>query len=779
MSLSVHGNRPTTDLLKGTRMNLLPSYRFLLCCICVTGVSLTPAAAEKPQHRTVISLDGQWDVEDSVAPEAMPQSYGHRAPVPGLTHSAVPAFPDVDQYQSRQLLSNLVDQGRYSKADYDKLGNIRGISHQARNYFWYRKAFQAPAPSQVALLKVNKAQFGTVLYLNGIRIGEHAPCFTSATFDVTRAIRWNASNVVVIRIGAHPGVLPPNVSQGTDFEKNRWTPGIYDDVSLMTMNNPVISVVQVAPKLASSADPIPSILVQTELRNYSDQAVTTRLQQEVFERISNQVASQKISTSVEIPAGAIKLVTQTIPVPAAHLWSPEDPFLYQLVTSTSGDNTTTRFGMREFRFDTVTQRAYLNGRPYFLRGSNITLHRFFEDPEVGTLPWNEAWLHRLLVEIPKQMHWNAFRFCIGPVPDRWLEIADESGLLIENEYMVWVGGAGNSLWQSPYDPDEMINEYKEWMRDNWNHPSVAIWDATNESWLPEFTTRVIPAVRSLDLSNRPWENSYNSPAGVDDPVEDHQYLLYNMAMNGSNDQSDSSFKIADLETLMGPMPEWAGNKSGHAMILNEYGWLWLNRDGTPTLLTYKLYPKLLGDRNTTENRFALQAYLLGGETEFWRAYRRYAGVLHFVYLTASDPKGFTSDHFLDIKTLKLEPHFAKAMEQAFNPLGVYLNFWHDKMAVNEAHYYTVTMVNDEDRPRSGKLHLSFVDAQGNERATEEISFELGPLGAQSYNVMLKSPATPGQYSLQASAIANGDPTHPTISERNVTVQNSATNQEVK
>ena len=58
------------------------------------------------------------------------RSFTHRAPVPGLTHSAVPAFPDVDQYQSRQLLSNLVQQGRYSKADYDKLGNIRGISHQ-------------------------------------------------------------------------------------------------------------------------------------------------------------------------------------------------------------------------------------------------------------------------------------------------------------------------------------------------------------------------------------------------------------------------------------------------------------------------------------------------------------------------------------------------------------------------------------------------------------------------------------------------------------------------
>lgn len=346
------------------------------------------------------------------------------------------------------------------------------------------------------------------------------------------------------------------------------------------------------------------------------------------------------------------------------------------------------------------------------------------------------------------MHWNAFRFCIGPVPDRWLEIADENGLLIQNEYMVWVGDRTWNWTPKPhYDATEMITEYTEWMRDNWSHPSVAIWDATNESWLPEFSSKVIRAVRALDLSNRPMSATADSP--------------------------QQRFKIADLESMLGPAPDPPTSKTGHATILNEYGWLWLNRDGSPTQLTKKLYPKLLGDQNTTENRFALQASLLAGETEFWRAYRRYAGVLHFVYLTASDPKAFTSDHFLDIKALRLEPHFSGAMEQAFNPLGVYLNFWHDKMAIGETQYYTVAMVNDEDRPRAGKLRLSFTDAGGHERAVAETSFETGSLGAQSYNLMLQSPIAPGRYSLQATATANDDPTHPTTSKRSVTLQKAS------
>jgi hypothetical protein len=748
-------------------MNLRRTILWLMFCGIAT-FSFT--AGGQTTHRTTLSLDGQWDVEDSVGADEMPAAYHHTAPVPGLTHSAVPAFADVDQYQSRQLLSNLVHQGRYSQADYDKLGSARGISHQQRNYFWYRKTFQAPDQNAVALLKVNKAQFGTVAYLNGVRIGEHEPCFTAAWFNVTQAIQWGKSNELVIRIGAHPGVLPATVSQGTDFEKNRWTPGIYDDVTLMVMNNPVISTVQVAPQLASPSNPVASILVQTELHNYSDRAVTAKVMQQVLEWKSRAAASDRFEARVEIPAGGQKTVTQYLLVPKAHLWSPEDPFLYQVATSTAGDDVTTRFGMREFRFDTVTQRAYLNGRPYFLRGSNITLHRFFEDPDVGTLPWDEAWLHRLLVEIPKQLHWNAFRFCIGPVPDRWLEIADENGLLIENQYFVWTGHPAWSTYQNSYDTNEMITEYSEWMRDNWNHPSVAIWDATNESWLPKFTGTIIPAVRSLDLSRRPWENSYNAPVGADDPVPDHQYLLWGLAMK---DAPDHSIQMTDLEELEGPVTNNSTSKTGHAMILNEYGWLWLNRDGTPTLLTQKLYPRLLGDRNTTENRFALQAYLLGGETEFWRAYRRYAGVLHFVYLTASDPKAFTSDHFSDLKNLKLEPHFEKAMEQAFNPLGVYLNFWQPSLNAAEPRDYTIAMVNDEDRPRSGKLRLAFTDDAGREAAAEEELFSLAPLGAQSYTMTLKTPLAPGSYSLKAIATAEDDSAHPVISRREVMVRQVA------
>src|SRR5689334_13337823 len=62
-------------------------------------------------QRTTLSLDGQWDIADSVDAAGVPGAWAHKAPVPGLAHTAVPAFPDVDEFESRQLIQNRVQRG--------------------------------------------------------------------------------------------------------------------------------------------------------------------------------------------------------------------------------------------------------------------------------------------------------------------------------------------------------------------------------------------------------------------------------------------------------------------------------------------------------------------------------------------------------------------------------------------------------------------------------------------------------------------------------------------
>jgi len=105
------------------------------------------------------------------------------------------------------------------------------------------------------------------------------------------------------------------------------------------------------------------------------------------------------------------------------------------------DSLSTQFGMREFKFDPVGGRALLNGKPYFMRGGNITLYRFLEDSECAKLPWDSKWVRQLHQRV-KDMHWNCLRYCIGFPPEEWYSIADEEGILLQDEFPIWFGGKG-------------------------------------------------------------------------------------------------------------------------------------------------------------------------------------------------------------------------------------------------------------------------------------------------------------------------------------------------
>jgi len=304
------------------------------------------------------------------------------------------------------------------------------------------------------------------------------------------------------------------------------------------------------------------------------------------------------------------------------------------------------------------------------------------------------------------------------------------------------------------------------MRDNWNHPSVAIWDACNETVSPLLANTIIPAVRGDDLSNRPWEDGYNLPSGADDPMEDHPYLFSKNQKPATPKQPH--FHMSDLEGAALPSHWGYASPTSHALILNEYGWLWLNRDGSPTTLTKAVYDELLGPDSTAEQRLFTDAYLLGGLTEYWRAHRYYAAVLHFVYLTSSFPGVYTSDHFRDIEKLELEPTFADYMGEAFKPLGVYIDFWQPSLKAGASRRFTVMMINDDYDSRSGKLTLTLEGPGGAVAASTETEFQLAGLGQQTVQLELAAPAKPGDYMLKAVAQAAGVAT-PTISRRQVKI----------
>ena len=142
-----------------------------------------PASAE----RVSVQLDGTWQIADSVAPEPAPRVYRATVAVPGLVHNALPAFPGVDAFDSVELVNNEISQKLLPES---ARVAAPGVARQARNYFWYRRTFSVPARKATATLRVNKAQFGTAVWLNGRKIGEYPGCFSAGIFDLTPALRW-------------------------------------------------------------------------------------------------------------------------------------------------------------------------------------------------------------------------------------------------------------------------------------------------------------------------------------------------------------------------------------------------------------------------------------------------------------------------------------------------------------------------------------------------------------------------------------------------------------
>ncbi len=417
--------------------------RGVLSAGILLAVGTAALAADAGALRQVISLDGTWQVEQGKM-AAAPREFSHTMVVPGLIDMARPAFAEV------------------------------GVHSRLREAFWYRRTFRVDGPlPAVAVLKVHKAMFGFRVILNGTPLGDHPGSFTPGLFDARAALR-PGENEILIRVGAFRTSVPKSVPSGWDFEKFLYIPGIFDSVELILTGSPHIERVQAVPDIEKK-----SVAVHAWLRHVGA-PMATKLHFIVREASSGRVAGEG---ECEVPAagdGRERQGQATIPLGNCRLWSPEDPFLYQLEVHGDADVLMTRFGMRTFRFDHQTGWAMLNGRPYFMRGSNVTLYRFFEDSQRGDKPWREEWVRRLHKAF-RDMHWNCLRYCIGFPPESWYRIADEEGFLIQDEFPIWNAWHKSSL----YDVDELIREYTEWMQDRWNHPCVAIWDACNETILAE------------------------------------------------------------------------------------------------------------------------------------------------------------------------------------------------------------------------------------------------------------------------------------------------------
>ena len=686
--------------------------------------------------RKVINLNGTWQVAEGSMANA-PAAFGALTPVPGAIDLAVPGFRDV----APPLVTKKLDQ-------YCNMFGYRNdrLLDPLREAFWHRREFRIEgAVPSTALLKIHKALYGTRVFLNGQDLGEHLPNFTPGYFDARPALRGNgATNELLVRIGASRDAEPCSAVTGHDHEKMRYIPGIIDDVELILAQAPYIRNVQVAPELPESR-----IRVRVELEGLETGLPATLHYRVIEKKSGHQVASAAVDESAFESRDGLLHGEFTVSMGTFRTWSPEDPFLYVLLLETAGDSSRTVFGMRSFSFDLPSRRAILNGSTYYLRGTNFCFYRFMEDENRAALPWDPDWVRRL-IKACKALHWNSARFSLGSPPDFWYEICDEEGLLIQDEFAVW----------DPPDrltAAELTAQYVEWIRERWNHPCVVVWDAQNET-PPEFggdkTAEAIDAVRGLDMQDRPWDNGWSPPRRETDPVEVHLYLL-------NNDEALS--RMEDLRTRRPPPTWWKaqiGRSNGNPLICNEYGWLWIDREGRPGILSknFKVYERILlkGLKDPTADDYRrIAARTIAQLTEYWRAFGDMAGVQHFSALSYSRLDGHTSDNLIDLQVPEFEPHFKKYVGAAFAPVIAVPDSWEPEGAPGTTLEIDYRLLNDLPDPFEGILTITVCRTEG-DAAAKQVStpFSLPALGREEIQLAIPLPKQEGQWMI-VSEISGG------------------------
>lgn len=699
--------------------------------------------------RTTISLNGEWDF-DQTEQAFPPRKYTRKIPVPGLVHLARPKISQYEKFFKKPDGVELVEQFNFLERDYTPM------------YNWYkRKVFiDEKFKDEQLFLTIKKSQYVTRVFVNGHQVGSFMECYTPMDFNITSAVKYGSDNEILIQVGDRAW-LPSEAAGGTDKEKVHYLPGIWDDVFITATGKMRVDKILFLPSLAKGL-----VTVKTLVRSlyppqmlYGDKMKDScKIEFCVKEKTTGQVVGKKVIEG-EVKRDNRTYFETSISLDNPKAWTPDSPFLYEGEVSVYDqdelvDRYSVNFGMRDFsrkgKFFT------LNGDKFYLRGSNITLQRFFEDPDCQALAWDREWVKKLMIDLPKSIDWNAMRICVSIVPDFWYDLCDEYGIVLQNEWLYWQ----NHGWD-----EQVRKEYTNWVWSDGNHPSIVIWDAINENWDSYIGNTLIPELKELDPT-RIWDAGYmtSDQMGTNDEMDEpHPYrALTLMHSSELNDYfKNNPYNLGALHE------NWVGFSSildaGVPQLVNEYGWIWLWRDGRPSKLTLNNYNYYLGENATPAQCRELQAYWLQLETEWLRSERSVGGILAFCHLTNN--YGFTGDWFInDIKDLQPSPAF-RWFKHCFAPTAVFIDLTDHRytkhlpaLKPGSDLVFNLVGVNDLNKDSSGKVLLKLLDEKGTIISTQEESIVIEPFGKRLQPCLLKLPSKAGGYLLIAEYHERGGET---------------------
>jgi beta-galactosidase len=404
--------------------------------------------------------------------------------------------------------SNTFDDSAWAVVDvphtWNRLGNAgterSPSSNTVQGVGWYRLKFATPSAAtrgKRSFLQFDGVGTITAVWLNGHYLGKHAGAFARFRFDATSAMApAGGQNLLAVKTDNSrpaPGATTENVIplSGDFFVFG----GIYRNVSLVVTDPVHLDMLDYGgPGVyarATSITPERAVVeVTSRLANEgakpAEVQVKARIEDAAGKVVASATKTASLRGSISAPgAGSARLGAEpdtvvTLQLPKPHLWQgTQDPYLYHVVVTlhasngTVIDSVTQPLGLRTLAFD-PNKGFFLNGEHLFLRGASMHQDRPVKGWAISAADQEQDFDY--LVD----MGGNAVRLAHYQHDQRSYELADERGIIAWAEIPLvnqvsFDGTAANEAFSA-----NAKQQLLELIRQNFNHPSIALWSIANE-----------------------------------------------------------------------------------------------------------------------------------------------------------------------------------------------------------------------------------------------------------------------------------------------------------
>jgi beta-galactosidase len=373
---------------------------------------------------------------------------------------------------------------------------------------WYRLNFKAPAGTakpRRTWLQFDGASIVSEVWLNGVHLGRHFGGVSGFRFDVSDAIHPGDNQLVVSTDNSAPekkgSITAETLPMGGDWFMYG---GLYRKVSLVTTDPVHIDLADeggpgVYARTLSIDGGHARVEVVAKVRNDGSAPRSVSVRTALVDGHGRTVASKTQALPAAAAGPGVAKVVLDVAKP--HLWNGvADPYLYQLQVDVLSDGkpvdrVTQHVGIRTMRFDP--------DQGFFLNGLHLALHGVNRHQESGASGWatTDSELERDYAII-RDIGANTVRLAHYQHSQAEYDLADRMGLVVWAEMPL-------VLLSAPYGQPEATPGFianaeqhlRELIRQNFNHPSIAVWSVANEPniasvWMP-LKVQTLPLLKRL------------------------------------------------------------------------------------------------------------------------------------------------------------------------------------------------------------------------------------------------------------------------------------------